>query len=83
MDPLTQFQEDVIADILQSIHLQSALYCRAHLSAPWGLGVPHREVAVFHIATAGSCWLTLAGSDEPVFHATGVEQNRRMTLLDS
>jgi hypothetical protein len=40
MDPLTQYQEDVLADVLRSIHLQSALYCRAHLSAPWGLAEP-------------------------------------------
>ena len=71
MDPLTQFQEDVFADVLQSIHLQSALYCRAHLSAPWGLGVPRREAAVFHIVTAGTCWLRVEGTDEPVFLTPG------------
>jgi AraC-like DNA-binding protein len=71
VDPLTQFQEDVFADVLQSIHLQSALYCRAHLSAPWGLGIPRRKVAVFHIVAAGTCWLTVDGTDEPVFLSTG------------
>jgi AraC-like DNA-binding protein len=71
MDLLTQFQEDVFADVLRSIHLQSALYCRAHLSAPWGLAIPQRQVAVFHIVTAGACWLTVEGTDEPVFLATG------------
>jgi AraC-like DNA-binding protein len=71
MDPLTQFQEDVLADVLQSIHLQSALYCRAYLNAPWGLGVPRREVAVFHIVTAGTCWLRVEGTNEPVCLTTG------------
>jgi AraC-like DNA-binding protein len=71
VDPLTQFQEDVVADVLQSIHLQSALYCRAHLSAPWGLGIPRRDVATFHIVTAGACWLRVEGTDEPVFLTTG------------
>lgn len=71
VDPLTQFQEDVVADVLQSIHLQSALYCRAHLSAPWGLGIPRREVATFHIVTAGACWLTVESTDEPVLLNTG------------
>ncbi len=33
---LTHFQEDVLADILQSIHLHSTLYCRAKMGAPWG-----------------------------------------------
>jgi AraC-like DNA-binding protein len=71
MDPLTQYQEDVLADVLRSIHLQSALYCRAHLSAPWGLAVPRRQVAVFHIVTAGTCWLTVEGTDEPELLTTG------------
>ena len=71
MELLTPFQEDVFDDILRSIHLQSALYCRAHLSAPWGLAVPHRQVAVFHIVTAGSCWLTVERTDEPVFLTAG------------
>jgi AraC-like DNA-binding protein len=71
MDPLTQFQEDVFADILRTIHLQSALYCRAYLGAPWGLGVPRREVAVFHIVTEGTCWLRVEGAGEPVLLVTG------------
>jgi AraC-like DNA-binding protein len=71
VDSLTQYAEDVFADVLESIHLQSALYCRAHLHAPWGLGVPRREVAVFHIVTAGTCWLTVEGTAEPIFLTTG------------
>jgi AraC-like DNA-binding protein len=71
MDPLTQFQEDVVADVLQSIHLHSALYCRAQLSAPWGLGVPRREVAVFHIVTAGTCWVTVEGVEKPMLLSEG------------
>jgi AraC-like DNA-binding protein len=66
-----QVQDDVFADVLQSIHLQSALYCRAHLNAPWGLSVPRREVAVFHIVTTGTCWLRLEGTGEPVLLTTG------------
>jgi hypothetical protein len=71
VDPLAQFQEDIVADVFQSIHLQSALYCRAHLSAPWGLGIPRREVATFHIDMAGSCWLKVEGTHEPVFLTAG------------
>jgi AraC-like DNA-binding protein len=71
MDPLTPLQEDVFADVLQSIHLRSALYCRAHLNAPWGLSVPRREVAVFHIVTAGTCWLRVAGAVEPLRLTSG------------
>ena len=63
---LTHFQEDVLADILQSIHLQSTLYCRAKLGAPWGFRVSQRAVASFHIVTGGTCWLTVEGVDKPV-----------------
>lgn len=71
MEPLTRFQEDVLADLLRSIHLKSTLYCRAKMSAPWGFRVPHREVASFHIVTGGMCWLTIEGFDEPVLLGEG------------
>jgi len=63
---LTLFQEDVLTDILQSLHLQSTLYCRAKMRAPWGFRVSRREVASFHIVTAGPCWLTVEGINKPV-----------------
>src|SRR6266851_9306564 len=66
MEPLTRFQEDVLANLLQSVHLKSTLYCRAKMSAPWGFRVSTREVASFHIVTGGMCWLTLEGIDTPV-----------------
>ncbi len=62
---LTHFQDDVLADILQSIHLHSTLYCRATMSAPWGFRVSKRAVASFHIVTGGRCWLTVEGIDTP------------------
>jgi AraC-like DNA-binding protein len=71
MELLTRFQEDVLADILQSLHLQSTLYCRAHMGAPWGFRVAHREVASFHIVTGGTCWLTVEGTDKPVLLTEG------------
>lgn len=36
METLTHFQEDVLGDILQSIHLHSTLFCRAKMGAPLG-----------------------------------------------
>jgi AraC family transcriptional regulator, alkane utilization regulator len=62
---LTHFQEDVLSDILQSIHLHSTLYCRAKMSAPWGFRVSERAVASFHFVTGGTCWLTVEGTDTP------------------
>ncbi len=71
MEPLTHFQEDVLADLLQSIHLYSTLYCRAAMGAPWSLGVSRREVASFHIVTGGTSWLTVEGIDKPVLLTEG------------
>jgi len=71
METLTHFQEDVLGDVLQSIHLHSTLYCRAKMGAPWGFRVSGREVASFHIVTGGSCWLTVEGMEEPVLLTEG------------
>ena len=71
LEPLTNFQEDVLADVLRSIHLQSTLYCRAKMGAPWGFRVSRREVASFHLVTGGKCWLTVEGIDEPVLLSEG------------
>ena len=68
---LTHFQEDVLADIMQSIRLQSTLYCRANMSAPWGFSVSRREVVSFHVVTGGTCWLTVEGIDKPVLLTEG------------
>src|SRR6266516_6916495 len=66
METLTHFQEDVLGDVLRSIHMRSTLYCRANMSAPWGFRVSHREVASFHIVTGGACWLSVEGFDRLV-----------------
>ena len=70
-EPLTHFQEDVLAEILHSVRLHSTLYCRANMGAPWGLGVSRREVASFHIVTTGTCWLTVEGLEKPVLLTEG------------
>src|SRR6266516_597595 len=71
MEPLTPFQEDVLADVLQSIRLYSTLYCRAKMGAPWGFRVSRREVASFHIVTGGTCWIKVEGKDKQVLLTEG------------
>src|SRR5262245_33747850 len=71
MEPLTQHQEDVLADILQSIHLHGDLYCRATMSAPWGFMVATRDVVSFHLVTGGSCWLKVTGTDKLILLTEG------------
>jgi mannose-6-phosphate isomerase-like protein (cupin superfamily) len=86
MEPLTRFQEDALADLLQSVHLKSSLYCRAKMRAPWGFHVSTRAVASFHIVTGGRCWLTVEGVDGPVLLGEGdlviLPHGRAHTMTD-
>ena len=62
MQKLTNFSwEDVLTDVLRSLHIQGTLYCRSKMSAPWGFCVPQRGTATFHVVTGGQCWLDVDG----------------------
>ncbi len=63
---LTRLQEDILTDVLQSLRLHSALYCRALLRAPWGVSISRRTVASFHLVIGGAGWLTVEGVDTAV-----------------
>lgn len=57
--------DDPLGETLQLLRLSGTLYCRAELSAPWGIDLPAFEgCMMFHIVTAGSCLLEVEG-DEP------------------
>ena len=56
---------DPLGETLHLLRLNGTLYCRAELTAPWGIALPPFEgCMMFHIITAGSCWLEIEG-DEP------------------
>src|SRR5690349_15361920 len=57
---------DALTDVLDSVRLASSLYCRVHISAPWGLNFLASPYAVFHVVDRGNCWLRVAGQTEPV-----------------
>ena len=62
MEKLTNFQpQDVLTDVLRSVHIRGSLYCRSRMSAPWGFRVARRDTATFHVVTAGQCWLDVEG----------------------
>lgn len=55
---------DPIGEALHLLQFSGSLYCRAELSAPWGVSLPVlAECMVFHIVTAGQCWLELEGEE--------------------
>jgi len=51
---------DVLSDVLQTVHLRSAVYFHGELTAPWGIRVEKQENsgdAGFLLVTRGSCYL--------------------------
>jgi AraC-like DNA-binding protein len=52
---------DPVSRVLRAAEVRSTVYCRSHMSAPWGLGVePHGNPA-FHVVTSGRGWLEVEG----------------------
>lgn len=63
---------DVLSDILDLLKFRGSLYFAAEFSAPWGIQVPRYEnVARFHLATGGDCWVNIAGASDPVMLSSG------------
>jgi len=57
---------DVLTDVLNSMRLNSTLYCRSELSAPWGLAFGKTRAATFHVVDRGGGWLRLDGAEAPI-----------------
>jgi AraC-like DNA-binding protein len=51
---------DVLTDVLNGLGLQSRLFCRSELSAPWGMGFDRSDLAHFHWIERGGGWLHCA-----------------------
>jgi AraC-like DNA-binding protein len=51
---------DVLTQVLEAVHLGSALSARTCLAAPWGLhfGATERR-AGFHLVVSGACWVSV------------------------
>jgi AraC-like DNA-binding protein len=52
---------DTISDLLRSLRVRSNVFCLATMRAPWGFGVPARDVASFHIVLDGGGVLEVDG----------------------
>lgn len=59
---------DVLTQVLEAVHLGSALSARVELGAPWALhyGKETGHRAGFHVVTMGRCWASLDGTGERV-----------------
>ncbi len=62
--PSLPVPSDPLGETLHLLRLTGTLYCRAELTAPWGIDLPLMEgCMMFYIVTAGQCWLEVDGDD--------------------
>jgi AraC-like DNA-binding protein len=52
---------DVVGDILDAVHLTTAVFGRLELGAPWRLRIPDRGYLSFYIVARGSAWIEVDG----------------------
>jgi AraC-like DNA-binding protein len=50
---------DVFGEILDAVHLRTAIFGKLDLGAPWRLQLPEREYLSFYVVARGSAWLDL------------------------
>lgn len=62
---------DSLSQLIGSLRLQSALYTRFELSAPWGHRVTHQGQIKFVLVARGTCFLRTAALPEPLELQTG------------
>jgi AraC-like DNA-binding protein len=55
--PMAAPSDDVLAQILEQTRLRGRVYCQSVARAPWGLRFDEGAGAMFHVVTAGACWL--------------------------
>ena len=67
---------DHLGEALHLLQITGTLYCRTELTAPWGIDLPPLEnLMMFHVVTAGRCWLEVEG------HAPRLLQPGTVALL--
>ncbi len=62
---------DVLSDALESLGLQTRLFCQSELASPWCLAFPASQLAHFHYIERGGAWVRLYDSHATVALAAG------------
>jgi AraC-like DNA-binding protein len=62
---------DVLSDALQSLGLQTRLFCQSELASPWCLAFPASNLAHFHYIERGGAWVRLYDTNETLALAAG------------
>ena len=64
-EPTWTRPNDALTEVLRDLRLAQTFYCHSELTAPWGLGMPAEDHAVFHFVAEGEAWLKAAVSAGP------------------
>jgi AraC-like DNA-binding protein len=62
---------DILSDVLNTLRLRSAVYCRVELRGPWSLAFAQVACASFHVIEQGGCWLQQGDEDKPLWLERG------------
>jgi AraC-like DNA-binding protein len=55
---------DPLGEALHFLRMSGVFYCRSEFTAPFGLALPpFKDCMMFHVVTAGQCWLEVEGAD--------------------
>jgi AraC-like DNA-binding protein len=57
---------DPITDVFTAMHVESVVYGRVELSAPWGLRLERGDYACFGMIARGNTWLSAEGLHQPI-----------------
>ncbi len=56
---ITDAAVDVMGEILEAVHLRTAIFGKLDLGAPWRLRLPARDYLSFYVIARGGAWLDL------------------------
>jgi AraC-like DNA-binding protein len=57
---------DPVTDIFTAMRIESLVYRRLELTAPWGLRIERHEQGCFGTVVRGNCWLMVEGESKPL-----------------
>jgi AraC-like DNA-binding protein len=69
--PSSRSNVDPITDIFTAMRVDSVVYGRIELTAPWGLRFEQGDYACFGMLARGNGWLTVEGLEQPIPLAGG------------
>src|SRR4051794_27062216 len=57
-------ERDIVSDILHALHLETRIFGRIDLGAPWAIRIPPGGDLFFYVVARGGAWLELEGAGD-------------------